>query len=177
MLTVVYHSMMTLYNDEHMIHYWRSKVAKIGKNVKIYNSNIDRGHISLLEIGDNVTITNAAILTHDASMYNWVHKSKIAKVRIGSNVFIGYGSIVMPGVTIGNNVIIGANTFVNKDIPDNMVAVGSPIKFLSTTEDHIKRVEEDMKICPVFDIGIKKTEQDVLAMIHAVEEYGRAYDT
>lgn len=51
-----------------------------------------------------------------------------APVKIGNRVWIGEGVIIMPGVTIGNGSIIGAHSIVNKDIPVNTIAVGSPAK-------------------------------------------------
>ena len=49
-------------------------------------------------------------------------------VTIGDNVWIGGNSIIFPGVKIGNNVTIGAGSVVNKDIPDNVLAMGNPCK-------------------------------------------------
>lgn len=53
-----------------------------------------------------------------------------APVRIERNVWIGAGVIVLPGVTIGENSVIGAGSLVNKDIPANVVAVGTPCRVL-----------------------------------------------
>lgn len=53
-------------------------------------------------------------------------KTQTAPVTIGDNVWIGGGAIIMPGVTIGNNVVIGAGSIVTKNIPDNVIAYGSP---------------------------------------------------
>ena len=52
------------------------------------------------------------------------------KVIIGKNVWIGSGSIILPGVIIGDNSIIGAGSVVNKDIPENSIAVGNPCKVI-----------------------------------------------
>ena len=49
-------------------------------------------------------------------------------VHIGDNAWIGGNTLIMPGVTIGNNVTIGAGSLVTKDIPDNCLAMGSPCK-------------------------------------------------
>lgn len=49
-------------------------------------------------------------------------------MTIGKNVWIGAGSIILPGVTIGDNTVIGAGSVVTKDIPANVVAVGSPCR-------------------------------------------------
>lgn len=51
-------------------------------------------------------------------------------VKIGDDVWIGGGAIILSGVTIGNNVVIGAGSVVTKDIPDNVVAAGNPIKII-----------------------------------------------
>ncbi len=93
-----------------------------------------------LEIGNNITISSGAhILTHDSSNYRYKNLQKdpfkgshieMAPVKIGNNVQIGTNSVILPGVTIGDNVIIGALTLVNKDIPSNSKAVGSPVKIL-----------------------------------------------
>lgn len=57
-------------------------------------------------------------------------KTQTAPVRIGDNVWIGGGAILMPGITIGNNVVIGAGSVVTKDIPDDVVAYGSPCRVI-----------------------------------------------
>ena len=49
---------------------------------------------------------------------------------IGDNVSIGSGAIVVGAIHIGNNVVIGANSYVDKDVPDNTVVVGSPAKVI-----------------------------------------------
>ena len=53
-------------------------------------------------------------------------------VKIGSNVWIGGNACIMPGVTIGDNVVIGAGSVVTKDIPDNVIAAGNPCRILRT---------------------------------------------
>ena len=49
-------------------------------------------------------------------------------IKVGNNVWFGGNVCVLPGVTIGDNVVIGAGSVVNKDIPSNVVAVGNPCK-------------------------------------------------
>ena len=60
-------------------------------------------------------------------------------VRIGRNCWLGAGVIVMPGVTIGDNVVIGAGSMVTKDIPSNVVAVGNPCRVLREVGEHDKQ--------------------------------------
>ena len=57
-------------------------------------------------------------------------------VHIGRNCWLGAGVIVLPGVTIGDNTVIGAGSVVTKDIPANVVAVGNPCRVLREISDH-----------------------------------------
>ena len=57
-------------------------------------------------------------------------------IRIGRNCWLGAGVIVMPGVSIGDNVVIGAGSIVTKDIPSNVVAVGNPCRILREVGAH-----------------------------------------
>jgi len=59
---------------------------------------------------------------------------KKGKVRLKKNCCIGSHSTIMPGITIGENAIVGAHSFVNKDIPDNVIAFGSPVKIIKKLE-------------------------------------------
>lgn len=66
----------------------------------------------------------------------------VASVTIGDRVWIGEGVIVMPGVTIGDGAIIGAHSIVNKNIPANCIAVGSPAKVIKRWNNETKRWEK-----------------------------------
>lgn len=57
-------------------------------------------------------------------------------IRIGRNCWLGAGVIVLPGVTIGDNVVVGAGSVVTKDLPDNVVAVGTPCRVLREVNEH-----------------------------------------
>ncbi len=61
-----------------------------------------------------------------------------APVHIGRNCWIGAGAILLPGVTIGDNTVIGAGSVVTKDIPANVVAVGNPCRVLREIGEHDK---------------------------------------
>lgn len=64
---------------------------------------------------------------------------KALPIVIGDNCWLGGDVTILPGVTIGNNTIIGAGSVVTKDIPENVVAVGNPCRVLRaiTEEDRI----------------------------------------
>jgi len=65
---------------------------------------------------------------------------KQAKVTIKKNARIGTHSTIMPGVTVGENTIIGAHSFVNKDIPDNVIAYGVPVKVVKLITESISTI-------------------------------------
>ena len=105
----------------------------------------------LISIGDDVTLApRVHILAHDASTKKHLGYSKIGRVTIGRKTFVGEGTIILPGVTIGENVIIGAGSVVAQDIPDGSVAVGNPIRVISTTEENIAKHRSQMKTRPVY---------------------------
>lgn len=97
-----------------------------------------------VEFGDNVFIApNCGFYTAGHPLdYETRNKGlEYAKpIKVGNNVWIGGNVIVLPGVTIGDNTIIGAGSIVTKDIPSNVVAVGNPCKVIRpiTQEDKIE---------------------------------------
>lgn len=120
---------------------------KVGKEFGRLNGVIiDPSHCWLITIGDNVTLApRVHILAHDASTKNYLNYTKIGRVNIGNNVFIGAESVVLPNVNIGDNVVIGANSTVTKDIPSNTVYAGNPAKFICTIEEYLEKNKARMQ--------------------------------
>jgi maltose O-acetyltransferase len=112
---------------------------------------IDRSHFWQIHIGDNVTLApRVHILAHDSSTFNFLGYTRIGNVNIGNTVFVGASTVILPGVTIGDNVVIGANSTVSRDIPSNSVAVGSPARVVCSIDDFIVRNKELMKTRPCY---------------------------
>lgn len=128
------------------IKYARKKGVIVGENCRLYIKSWGSEPF-LISMGDNVTITSGVkLITHDGStclVKNTKGKryQRFAPIKIGSNVFIGVNSIVMPGVTIGSNIVIGAGSVVTKDIPDNSVAIGVPAKVVSSFADYQTKIQ------------------------------------
>lgn len=92
---------------------------------------VDDGEIF---IGDKVMIgPNVTICTTGHPVYP-LYREMVAHyslpIHIGNNVWIGAHSVVLPGVTIGDNAVIGAGSIVTRDIPENVVAAGNPCRVL-----------------------------------------------
>ena len=120
---------------------WGGKHVHFGKNVYA-NFNltmVDDTHIYVGDytmLGPNVVLATAGHpilpeLRPLAYQYN-------LPIHIGKNCWLGAGVIVLPGVTIGDNSVIGAGSIVTKDIPANVVAVGNPCRVLRVINDHDK---------------------------------------
>lgn len=129
----------------------RNSGAVIGDNCHIYGS-IDRGHEFLVSMGNNVTLASGSrILTHDGSTKKIIGYSRIGRVDIGDDVFIGANSIILPNVKIGSKVIIGAGAVVTKDITDNSLAVGNPAKIIGTYDDYVEKTKKQAETLPVWN--------------------------
>ena len=117
---VVQPSMMFLYR--------RVYGMDIGREVRIsMGARIDKTNPKGVHIGDFTAITSgAAILTHD--FVNRLHTD----VYIGRNCFIGYGAIVLPGVRIGDSVIVTGNSVVGRDVPSNSIVMGNPARVVES---------------------------------------------
>lgn len=137
---------------------WGGKHVHFGKNVYA-NFNltlVDDTHIYVGDytmIGPNVTIATAGHpilprLRQQNYQYN-------APVHIGKACWLGAGVVIVPGVTIGDNVVIGAGSVVTRDIPSNVVAVGNPCRVLREVNEHDREYYfRDKKIPPEILEGI-----------------------
>ncbi len=103
----------------------------------------------LISIGDHVTITNGvSFITHDGGV--WVLREEfpdidfVRPIIIHRNCFIGMNAIILPGVTIGPNSIVGAGSVVTKDIPPNSVAAGVPARVIKTLEEYKLIIEKTL---------------------------------
>lgn len=146
------------------IDYLRKRGVGIGENCDIEKSAYFGSEPFLISMGNNVRITrNVKFITHDGGI--WVLRNlnlvdnksvKYGKIVIGNNVNIGWDSIIMPGVSIGNNCIIGAGAIVTKDIPDNSVVVGVPGRVIETVSEYYNKVHN--KLVPTYGMNANELE-------------------
>ena len=119
---------------------------KVGENFnRQQGCFIDPTHCWLIEIGNNVTMSiRVVLMAHDASTKNSLGYTKIGKIKIKDNVFLGANTIVLPNVTIGENSVIGANSVVTKDVPPNSVVAGNPAGVISSIKEYKEKNEVQM---------------------------------
>lgn len=125
---------------------------KVGVNIKgelhIYGKVKWGTEPWIITIGDNVHITDdVRFLTHDGGTLlfrkNTPDLDITKPIIVGDNVYIGVCTIILPGVTIGSNVVIGAGAVVSKDIPDNSVAVGVPARVVKSIDEYLDKLNRE----------------------------------
>jgi acetyltransferase-like isoleucine patch superfamily enzyme len=118
--------------------------VKVGKDCRLIN--VEYGaEPYLVSLGDHVSATKVQFITHDGGV--WVFRERnpkidiVAPIKVGNNVFLGFGAIILPGVTIGDNVVVGAGSIVTKDVPSNSVVAGVPARYIKSIDDYWKSIE------------------------------------
>lgn len=115
----------------HHVHFGKNVYANFNLTL-VDDTHIYVGDCTMF--GPNVTVATAGHpicpeLREKGLQYNM-------PVRIGKNCWIGANAVILPGITIGDHVVIGAGSVVTKDIPSNVVAVGNPCKVLREIGEH-----------------------------------------
>ncbi len=141
----------------------------IGTGCSIPESTYFGSEPWLITIGNNVRITDGVrFYTHDGAV--WVLRNLykeledvdvFGRIVIGDNVHIGANSMILPGVNIGNNVIIGVGTIVTRNIPDNSVVVGVPGRVIKTIDEYYN----DNKDCFFHTKKLKNKKEYVLSRL------------
>ncbi len=125
-----------------------SPVVSIGDRCLIGRNSGIVGHLSVT-IGDDVWTGHHVYITDQNHGYEDLgttisrQSQPERAVSIGSGSWLGHGSVVLPGVTIGRHVVVGANSVVTRDLPDRCVAVGSPARVVRRYVDGAGWVDED----------------------------------
>ena len=117
----------------------RQMGARIGEGCRIYTSNFGT-EPWLIRIGNRVCISNEVTFVNHGLV--WVFEDKydsltrFGKIEIGDNCQIGIRATILPGVTVGDNSIVGACSVVTKDVPPGVVVAGNPARVICTVADY-----------------------------------------
>lgn len=134
--------------------YARSIGVTLGENVCFYGmrSGMFGTEPWLITIGNNVHITaDCSFITHDGGTLilrkEYPTLEWTAPIVIGSDVYVGMRTLILPGCKIGNRVIIGAGSIVTRDIPDNSVAAGVPARVIKTVDAYLEQTKAKSLNC------------------------------
>ncbi len=146
MLHMLYGKLKQYYKKKHL-NMLIKRGLDMGKNIQIEgNIHIDPSHCFLIRIEDNCFFgPDVHIFAHEAGPFRYLGITKLAKVTIKENSGLGLAAVVMPGVTIGPNSIVGAYSVVTRDVPPNSIAVGNPVKIVASMDDYLERHAKDEK--------------------------------
>lgn len=114
--------------------YARTVGATVGHDCRLYTHRLGTEPF-LITIGDRVTVTHGVVfLTHDgaAGLVRDARgrRYRYARITIGNDVFIGVNSLILPGVAIGNRVIVRAGAVVTRSVPEGSIVVGAPARIV-----------------------------------------------
>ncbi|GET33957.1 hypothetical protein PbJCM13498_28200 [Prolixibacter bellariivorans] len=145
---------------------WARKMGvRVGDNCRLLNVSFS-SEPYLVKIGNHVSATRVHFETHDGGMWIFRDKhpewDKINRIEVGDNVYIGYEALIMPGVRIGNNVIVGAKSVVTRDIPDNSVAVGIPARVIKSTTDYYNKIKSEV----ILTKGLTAAQKKIYLLKH-----------
>lgn len=136
----------------------------LGKDVHLISYSNFGSEPYLIKIGDNTTISfDCAFVNHDAAAAvigrlpgENPQTGLFGPIIIGNNCFIGCRTTILANVHIGDNVIIGAGSVVNRDIPSNVVAAGVPCKIICTLDEYKDKHKDEFMYVNLFPYEEKK---------------------
>ena len=126
--------------------YWIGQTCRMARSVCLRAQGVKIGRKSMISMGAKIDVSRGrviigerchitygcVILSHDHIRRRINHDAVMPEniVVIGDRVFVGVNAVIMPGVTIGDNSVVGAGAVVTKDVPSNVVVAGNPARVI-----------------------------------------------
>ena len=143
LLTKLHFLAMNIPNSHAKRIFYRLRGSKIGARVDFsYGVFLEEHFPECITIHDNVDLGPCVIIVAHDSSYKCVSSENdlvTKNVIIEQNVYIGAGSVILPGVRIGHHSLIGAGSVVSRDIPPNSVAFGNPACVQCTIDEWVSK--------------------------------------
>lgn len=146
----------------------RALGAKVGENCHFVTFPNLGSEPWLIEIGNHVELSgHVTFITHDGSTWlfredpQYAHVLRYGKIIIHDNCFIGMNSLIMPGVEIGPNSIVGAGSVVTKRVPENTVVAGNPARVICTVDEF---KEKCLNCTPDYDVNAYRENKKAVVL-------------
>lgn len=129
---------------------------RMGERCSI-QTNVTITDPALVSMGSNVRMSGCTLFGHDGSvnMLNAAYGVKldaVGPIKLGDDVFIGHGAILLPGVSVGSRVIIASGALVSGNVPDNSLVAGVPARRIRSMDEHLAIVQERNEAYPWRDL-------------------------
>jgi len=138
---------MLRYDQYTIAEHFRRQGATIGQGCRLLVKSLG-SEPYLVSIGDETLIsTDVMFVTHDGGTWAFRDQcpgvNRFARIDVGSRVFVGARSILLPGIRIGDRAVVGAGSVITHDVPSEVVVAGAPAKILMTLDEYRARCQAE----------------------------------
>ena len=155
--------------DQRLLRSYVKAGLKLGRDVRVIGKPDFGSEPYLIEIGDHVTVSsNVTFITHDGATWVFRHLptyrglQRFGRIVIGDNCFIGANAVIMPGVSVGTNSVVGAGAVVTRSVLANSVVAGVPARRICSYEEYVERMIPRCRHYPPDVAADRKKLKDVL---------------
>lgn len=110
------------------------------------------------------------LIAHDASTKKHLGYTKIGQIHIGNNVFVGSNALILPGVRVGNNSVLGAGGVYTKCIPENEVWAGNPAKRIMSLDEYLAKYKHLKRFDASYRLSERLSDEKKKELIQATAD-------